>query len=242
MKKFSLIKSTLNHNLCTIKAIKHIQMADLLIVDKYTDQKLYHYAKKECSIIQYDYKRAAFNLPIAAQKIVRLTEEITSTSKTELDEIELFRNLGYDAELIPGISIINGVTGENYFPLTIRGRNESFWVYDSRIKRANKKEIYNQLTHVAESSATLIILTNLLSNLEKQLKPFMVAVSQYRCLETPVLCCLVTGEIVHTTIKEVLYYPSKNKRAYMLVINPSVATAKRTLCKTASIQQAQMAI
>jgi len=241
MKKFSLIKSTLNHDLCTIKAIKHIQMADIIIADEHTDPKLFHYASEKCTIIPYKPEKTILSFPHIA-RVVRLTEEISSTHQSELDEMELFRNLGYDAELIPGISMVNGITGENYFPLTIRGRNESFWVYDSRMICTNKKEKYRQLAYVAESNATLIILTDLSLNLEEQIKSLITTVSLYRCLETPVLCCQVTSEVTHTTIKDLMHHASKNERTYMLVINPSIATTKRTLSNITSIPQTQMAI
>ena len=53
--KFTLIKNTLHHQLLTVKAIKAIKEAEFIIVDPYTDHKIFDSVLVSANI----YKRIA---------------------------------------------------------------------------------------------------------------------------------------------------------------------------------------
>lgn len=219
--KFILIKNTLNHQLTTIKAIKEIRSADLIIIDPHTDLKILDFASTSAIIHKREKKITVTKLlkgQILPNIVVQLTEEISSTVKDELKYIHYFKKMRYETIIIPGISSINGITGKNHFPLTIRGRNESFWVYDCKSSPSSNPLPIQQIAAVANGNATIVI-----TNPNKQLRTALIIIAQHRCASTSALVCTKDNTIVSTNLKDLTDPILKrlHKRSYMVVINPN---------------------
>lgn len=218
--KFTLIKSTLNHQLITVKAIKAIKEAELVIIDPYTDSKILDIALTS-AILYKKTKNEEISHILCKQNIpdvvVQLTEERSTTKKDELYSMNYFKKRGYETTIIPGISSINGITGKNHFPLTIRGRNESFWVYDCRSSTKDDPLPIRQIAVVAGSRATIVI-----TNPNKRFSTAFALIAQYRNASTSVLLCTKDNTFISTTLSDltVTLIEQLHKNCYMIVVNP----------------------
>jgi len=223
--KFTLIKNTSNHQLITIKALKAINEAQFIIADPYTDNKIFDIASTKATIYRKEEKTTISDIVDAEKprnKIVQLTEECSSTRNNELDSLDYFKKLGYETNIIPGISNINGITGRNHFPLTIRGRNESFWVYDCKNHLTHNLSLHQQIATISNSHATIVI-----TNPNEQLKTVLNLISRYRCSSTAVLLCARDNTYISTSIKHLL-----NRIPHhldMVVINPDSGNSELTI-------------
>jgi len=230
--KFTLIKNTLVYKFSTIKAIKQIKEADLLIIDPFTDHKLATYAPTYCTTLVKTSNLYSSRPRYTQKNIVRLTEEISSTKKDELNELIFFQKLGYELKIISGISIINGISGENNFPLTIRGRNESFWVYDFAASNPFETIQLKQLKTIAMRPVSLVILhPDKNSNYpNERINAIMALIAQHRCSRTAILVYSINGTSAHTTLEDLMHGQQEDwrKNCIMLVINPC-ASSGRTL-------------
>lgn len=154
-------------DLITVKAIKKLREADVILYDALANDELLHYSKPGC-IKQFVGKRYGChalsqseinNLIIEyAQKfkyVVRLKGGDPFVFGRAWEEIETAQNAGLEIEVVPGISSALAVPASKMIPVTARGTNESFWVVTGTTKSGG---LSKDIQLAAQSSATVVIL------------------------------------------------------------------------------------
>lgn len=176
--------------LITVKAIKALQTADVVLYDALANEELLQYAMKASKKLFVGKKygchalsQQEINYLITAyaasfNNIVRLKGGDPFIFGRAQEEIDVARQAGMDVEVVPGISSALAVPASEMIPLTCRGISESFWVVTGTTRTENlSKDIYL----AAQSTATVVILMAM-SKLESIAEIFM----QYGKGETPV--------------------------------------------------------
>lgn len=153
-------------DLFTLKGIKALQSADVVLYDALVNPELLSYAKHAELIFVgkrkgcYTYQQEQINdLIIARAKshghVVRLKGGDPFIFGRGAEEMEMAAAAGLDVEVVPGISSCFAVPAYQNIPLTKRGYSESFWVITGTTK-AHK--LSNDVKLAAQSSATVVIL------------------------------------------------------------------------------------
>ncbi len=153
--------------LITLKAIRTIASANVILYDALVNEELLKYASPTC-VKQFVGKRYGCHY-LSQQEIniliieyarshghvVRLKGGDPFVFGRAQEEIAAAQNAGIFVEVIPGISSAIAVPASKMIPLTCRGVNESFWVTTGTTQSG---EISNDIKLAAQSSATVIIL------------------------------------------------------------------------------------
>ena len=170
--------------LITLKAIKALQKADVVLYDALANPELLDYCREHCIKVYvgkkagiHSYQQIYINdmLVDYAQKhntVVRLKGGDPFVFGRGHEELEHAMAHKIEVEIIPGISSSLSVPATNYIPLTKRGVNESFWVITGT---TTNLEVSKDLELAAQSTATVIILMGM-KNLGQITKVF----SKYR--------------------------------------------------------------
>ncbi|GAB3008500.1 uroporphyrinogen-III C-methyltransferase [Niabella terrae] len=153
--------------LITVKAIKALKKADIILYDALVNPELLEYAAADVPKI-FCGKRFGCHW-LSQQQINELILESAGRYETIVrlkggdpfifgraqEEIETARSAGMQVEVIPGISSALAVPASQMIPLTSRGVNESFWVVTGTTRSGGVSE---DLRLAAQSSATLVFL------------------------------------------------------------------------------------
>ncbi|MBC8109713.1 MAG: uroporphyrinogen-III C-methyltransferase [Verrucomicrobia bacterium] len=152
--------------LITLKALKAIKTADVVLYDALINEELLDFCSIACEKIyvgkrghQVSISQEAINLLIvekalAKGKVVRLKGGDPFIFGRGQEEISFAQRFGIPTEYIPGISsILSG--GNVNIPLTARGVSESFWAITGT--KADG-ELSADLKLAAQSTATVVIL------------------------------------------------------------------------------------
>ena len=152
--------------LFTLKGIRALESADVVLYDALVNPELLEYAsnaelifvgkRKGC----YAYQQEQINdLIIARAKshghVVRLKGGDPFIFGRGAEEMQVAAGAGLEVAVVPGISSSLAVPAYQNIPLTKRGSSESFWVITGTTK-AHK--ISNDIKFAAQSSATVVIL------------------------------------------------------------------------------------
>lgn len=152
--------------LITLKAIKAIASAHVVLFDALIDKQLLEHCSDKCEKIYVGKKagqshsQAKINELIvekayALGHVVRLKGGDPFVFGRGQEEIEYARSFGLSTAYIPGISSSYAAIGSADIPLTIRGVNESFWVMTGTKTDGSLTE---DLKLGLQSTATIIIL------------------------------------------------------------------------------------
>lgn len=156
-------------DLISVKGIKTIAQADVVLYDALVHPELLNYAPSKALKIhvgkragKHSYKQEDINALIVQYAfshghVVRLKGGdpfIFARGKEEIDHAESF---GIPSQVVPGISSIN-LAGLYGLPLTTRGINESFWVVTATTKSG---ELSGDVKLVAQSNSTAVFLMGL---------------------------------------------------------------------------------
>lgn len=154
-------------DLITLKGIKALKNADVVLYDALANKALLSYCTTDCIKIYvgkkagiHQYQQIYINdmlVDYARQfkHVVRLKGGDPFVFGRGHEELEHAQNQGIEVEVIPGITSALAVPACNHIPITKRGVNESFWVVTgSTVNETFSKD----LIHAAQSSATVIIL------------------------------------------------------------------------------------
>jgi uroporphyrin-III C-methyltransferase len=156
--------------LITLKAMKVLQQADVILYDAFVCEELLQQAKPACKLIaagqkedgsgfsQEEVHRLIVSFATSHRCIVRLKNDDPFASGRGHEELEYALRHGIRAEVIPGISRALAVPASVGIPLTKRGVNESFWVV---VGSAGSGEMSPDLLLAAQSSATVIVLNGI---------------------------------------------------------------------------------
>ena len=153
--------------LITLKAVKAIGSAQVILYDALINEALLQYAAPdaECIFVGkrkgcYAYQQEQINELIVARAksqghVVRLKGGDPFVFGRGAEELEYAHKFGVEANVVPGISSAIAVPAYQGIPLTKRGSSESFWVITGTTK---DHKMSNDIPIAAKSTATVVIL------------------------------------------------------------------------------------
>jgi uroporphyrin-III C-methyltransferase len=156
--------------LITVKGLKAIQQADVILYDALASPELLKFSAKGAKKIyvgkrkghkgfqQEEINQLVVFYAIRFGCVVRLKGGDPHVFGRGHEEIEHAMRRGIPVEVIPGISSALAAPASAGIPLTKRGINESFWVVTGTL---GSGEMSQDLILAAQSSATVIILMGL---------------------------------------------------------------------------------
>lgn len=154
-------------DLITLKAIKVLKTADVVLYDALVNEELLSYINPEAELIFvgkrrgcYHYQQEQINELIVARAnshghVVRLKGGDPFIFGRGAEEMEFAANFGLETAVVPGISSSLAVPASQNIPLTKRGNAESFWVITGTTK---SHKISSDVALAAKSNATVVIL------------------------------------------------------------------------------------
>ncbi len=154
-------------DLITIKGVKALQAADVVLYDALSNDALLEYAPINAEKIFvgkrpdfHRYTQDEINLLIvekalAGKHVVRLKGGDPFVFGRGHEELEYAKVFNIETTIVPGISSSISVPELQEVPLTRRGINESFWVMTATTKFG---QFSNDIAVAAQSSATVVIL------------------------------------------------------------------------------------
>lgn len=157
-------------DLITLKGLKAIQTADVILYDALVNPSLLEEAPKQARKIfvgkragKHAYKQEDINLLIVQSAYlyghaVRLKGGDSFVFGRGHEELEFIKAFDLECSVVPGISSCIAVPELQEVPLTRRGVNESFWVITATTKSG---KLSKDLQLAAQSSATVVILMGL---------------------------------------------------------------------------------
>jgi len=153
--------------LITLKGIRALQKADVVLYDALANHSLLEYVPENAIIInvgkrkgQHSYAQFEINQMIVEYAlkfghVVRLKGGDPFVFGRGYEELEYARAFGIETEVVPGVSSSVGVAGVNQIPITHRDIARSFWVVTGH---TSDGLLPNDLKLAAQSSATVVIL------------------------------------------------------------------------------------
>lgn len=214
-------------DLITVKAIKALQTADVILYDALANDTLLEYASPKVvkkfvgkrfgchALSQQEINELIIEYVYSHGKVVRLKGGDPFVFGRAMEEINAAREAGIEVEVIPGISSALAVPASQMIPLTCRGINESFWVTTGTTQSG---EISVDIKLAAQSSATVIILMAM-----SKLETIMEIFAEYGKSETPV-AIIQDGttekeKMVIGKVKDIYY-----RAQYAGLSNPAIIT------------------
>lgn len=153
--------------LITLKALKTIASAKVILYDALVNEALLEYASPTAELIFvgkrkgcYAYQQEQINELIVNRAlkfghVVRLKGGDPFIFGRGAEELEYVQPFGIATHVVPGISSSSAVPAYQGIPLTKRGASESFWVITGTTKT---HQISGDITLAAQSTATVVIL------------------------------------------------------------------------------------
>lgn len=153
--------------LITLKGIKALQKADVVLYDALANHSLLEYVPENAIVLnvgkrkgQHSYAQFEINQMIVEYAlkfghVVRLKGGDPFVFGRGYEELEYARAFGIETEVVPGVSSSVGVAGVNQIPITHRDIARSFWVVTGH---TSDGLLPHDLKLAAQSSATVVIL------------------------------------------------------------------------------------
>lgn len=154
-------------DLITLKAIKALKSADVVLYDALVNKELLEYVNKKAELIFvgkrrgcYKYQQEQINDLIVARAnshghVVRLKGGDPFIFGRGAEEMEFAASHQIEVAVVPGISSSLAVPAYQNIPLTKRGSSESFWVITGTTK---EHKISGDVQLAAKSNATVVVL------------------------------------------------------------------------------------
>jgi len=154
-------------DLITLKAIKALKSADVVLYDALVNEELLDYVNLNAELVFvgkrrgcYKYQQEQINELIVARAnsnghVVRLKGGDPFIFGRGAEEMEYAASFGLETAVVPGISSSLAVPAYQNIPLTKRGNTESFWVITGTTKQHKLSE---DVALAAKSNATVVIL------------------------------------------------------------------------------------
>lgn len=211
--------------LITLKALKAIEKADVVLYDALANEALLEFARPGAvkqfvgkrygchALSQQEINALIIEMAQKHRRIVRLKGGDPFVFGRALEEMEAAINHGIQVEIIPGISSAIAVPASQMIPLTARGVNESFWVTTGTTKDGT---VSGDIRLAAQSSATVVILMAM-----SKLETIMEIFGGFGKNETPV-AIIQDGttpkeKVVIGKVRDIVF-----KAAYAGLQNPAV--------------------
>ncbi|GAB2767853.1 uroporphyrinogen-III C-methyltransferase [Rhabdobacter roseus] len=156
--------------LMTLKGMKVLQQADVLLYDDLIDPALLDHAPREAlriyvgkragraSFRQEEINALAVRLARKRGHVVRLKGGDPFVFGRGHEEMEYAQRHGVPCEVVPGVSSCVAVPAAQGIPVTRRGLSESFWVITGTTRTG---ELSDDLYLAAQSKATVVVLMGL---------------------------------------------------------------------------------
>jgi len=154
-------------DLITLKGLKAIRDADVILYDALVNEELLDHARPSCAKI-YVGKRAErlstsqdhinqlmVDCALAHGHVVRLKGGDPFVFGRGGEELDYVRRFGIQTAVVPGISSSVGLTGLQKIPLTYRGLSESFWVITGS---TSDGRLSDDLYKAVQTDATVVVL------------------------------------------------------------------------------------
>ena len=153
--------------LITLKGIRVLEQADVVMYDALVHPDLLDYCRPNALKVYVGKRRGAYSCvqedinPLIVHyarqygHVVRLKGGDSFVFGRGYEEIEFARQHGIETAVIPGLSSSYAVPASAGVPLTTRGLSESFWVVTGTTKAG---KLSSDLRLAAQSSATVVIL------------------------------------------------------------------------------------
>ncbi|RED43226.1 uroporphyrin-III C-methyltransferase [Winogradskyella eximia] len=154
-------------DLITVKAIKALASADVILYDALVNKDLLEYASPKTELIFvgkrkgcYAYQQNQINDLIVERAlrcghVVRLKGGDPFIFGRGAEELEYAKEYAIEVAIVPGISSSAAVPAYQGIPLTKRNASESFWVITGTTK---SHKISGDIALAAKSTATVVIL------------------------------------------------------------------------------------
>ena len=154
----------------TLKGVKALQTADVVLYDALTNEALLTHAPTEAIKVyvgkrsgEHSFAQDAINklmvdYALNYGHVVRLKGGDPFVFGRGYEELDYADSYNIPVTVIPGISSSIGVPGLQQIPVTHRGLSESFWVITGTVSNG---EISADIYQAAKSNATVIILMGL---------------------------------------------------------------------------------
>lgn len=154
-------------DLITLKGLKALKTADVVLHDALASTELLDYCKPDCVIVNVGKRFAqhSCNQDVINHLIVDYAQQYGQVVRLKggdpfifgrgYEELEFAERHGIEVEVVPGISSSYAVPALAGIPLTTRGMSESFWVITGTTK---DHSLSNDLSLAAQSSATVVVL------------------------------------------------------------------------------------
>lgn len=154
-------------DLITLKAIKAIESADVILYDALVNPVLLNYASNDTELVFvgkrkgcYAYQQEQINELIVSRAkshrhVVRLKGGDPFIFGRGAEEIDYARQFDIETYVVPGISSSFAVPAYQGIPLTKRGTSESFWVITGTTKL---HQLSDDVMLAAQSTSTVVIL------------------------------------------------------------------------------------
>jgi uroporphyrin-III C-methyltransferase len=177
-------------DLITVKGIKALAEADVVLYDALANMELLHYAPSRSKKIyvgkrsgrhylqQHMINRMIVKYAHSHRHIVRLKGGDPFIFGRGLEEIEFAQKHRIQTEIIPGISSALAVPALQHIPLTHRGISDCFWVITGTTRSG---EFSRDLICAAKSNATIVVLMGM-----KKLDEILTVFKTYDKHDTPV--------------------------------------------------------
>jgi len=211
--------------LITLKAVRALQQADVILYDALANLQLLEYAHTSAikvfvgkrygchTMSQQEINDLIISYAHQHTRIVRLKGGDPFVFGRAQEEISAAQSAGIAIEIIPGITSAIAVPASQMIPVTSRGINESFWVTTGTTQSG---KISDDIKLAAQSSATVVILMAM-SKLEEIMEVFagfgkgetLVAIIQNGTMPD---AKMVTG-----TVRDIFY-----KAQYAGLSNPAI--------------------
>lgn len=212
-------------DLITLKAIKALKRAAVILYDALANESLLDYASPGAlkifvgkrygchALSQIEINNTIIEYVRSHGDVVRLKGGDPFVFGRAMEEINAAKAVGIPVTVVPGISSALAVPAGQMIPLTCRGINESFWVTTGTTQSG---EISPDIALAAQSSATVIILMAM-----SRLEAIMDIFSAHGKAETPV-AIIQDGttpkeKIVIGTVKDIAFRAQHAKMS-----NPSI--------------------
>lgn len=156
--------------LITVKGIKALQAADVVLYDALVNEELLDFAPEHAvkvyvgkrsgdhSHSQDAINRLMIDYALNYGHVVRLKGGDPFVFGRGFEELDFAASYSIPAQVIPGISSSIGVPALQHIPVTHRGLSESFWVITGTTSNG---KISDDLYQAARSNATVVVLMGL---------------------------------------------------------------------------------
>nr|WKN38368.1 uroporphyrinogen-III C-methyltransferase [Tunicatimonas sp. TK19036] len=179
-----------DEELITLKGIRALETADVVLYDALANPALLRYAPVEAEKIfvgkragLHQVQQRSINQLIVQYAhshghVVRLKGGDPFVFGRGQEEKEYALKHGLEVAIVPGVSSALAVPATNEIPLTSRGASDSFWVVTGTTRSGT---LSKDMTLAAQSSATVVILMGM-----KQLAAITKLFTQHRGSEEPI--------------------------------------------------------